>query len=132
MFRTQVIAIGKRNPPITILVSRDDRALAVSKRVAGGDVDRVGAFVVDDPRLVPVLEQAGLRVIDMSAVESGDSLQHSKFAASPILLQKLSRDARFGLGVEHRQAPNPGLLILDGAGLILDTPRQIFGTVTGR
>ncbi len=119
VFRTQIMAIGKRSPPITVLISRDDKALAVSKLIAG-NVDRVGAFVVDDPRIIPVLEQAGLRVIDMSVLQSGDPLQHAKFVASSALLQKFSKDLHSGLAREKSLRGNASLLFVDSTGALIE------------
>ncbi len=116
VFRTQIIAIGKRSPPITVLISRDDKALAISKLIAG-NVDRVGAFVVDDPRIIPILEQAGLRVFDMSLLQSGDPLQHTKFAASSELLQSFSKDLHSGMAREKSRRGGAGLLIVDSTGV---------------
>ena len=117
VFRTQIMAIGKRSPPITVLISRDDKALGVSKLIAG-NVDRVGAFVIKDPRFIPVLEQVGLRVIDMSVLQSGDPLQHAKFAASSALLQKFSKDLHSGLVREKSIRGNATLLIVDRTGAL--------------
>ena len=131
VFRTQIIAIGKRSPPITVLISRNDKALAVSRLIAG-NVDRVGAFVIEDPRFIEVLEQAGLRVIDMSALQSGDPLQHTKFAASSALLQKFSKDLHSGLAREKSLRGNASLLTVDSSGELLERRRDFYGTGRAR
>ena len=131
VFRTQIIAIGKRSPPITVLISRNDKALAVSRLIAG-NVDRVGAFVIKDPRFIEVLERAGLRVIDMSALQSGDPLQHAKFAASSALLQKFSKDLHSGLAREKSLRGKASLLTVDSSGELLERRRDPYGAVRAR
>jgi esterase/lipase superfamily enzyme len=77
LFRTQISEL----PPIIIkkiylLISKDDAALRVSRRIAGG-VPRVGATDVAQ------LEQFGVTVIDLGAIDDSSSGSHSKFAGSP-------------------------------------------------
>ena len=49
VFRSQIADMGKPHPQFTLFVSRDDRALAVSRRV-WGDVARLGSI---DPEQHP-------------------------------------------------------------------------------
>lgn len=65
VFRAQLRSLGRMSPPITVLVSSDHRALAVSARFAGGRT-RLGSVRVDDPRIQALAQEAGLRVIDIS------------------------------------------------------------------
>jgi esterase/lipase superfamily enzyme len=108
LFRTQ---IGLLPPSIRermyLLVSRDDSALRVSRRIAGG-VPRVGAADAAE------LEQLGLTVIDLSEIDDSSSGSHSKFAGSPEVVQLigagLNSAGRFG------ESTTPGLdQILAGA-----------------
>lgn len=78
VFRTQMQAIGPLDPPMTVLTSPDDRALKASSRLAGG-YQRLGAVDVKDPRLLEIASQARLRVIDISALDSGDRFHHDRF-----------------------------------------------------
>jgi esterase/lipase superfamily enzyme len=81
LFRTQISLLPK---PIIdkmyLLISKDDSALRVSRRIAGG-VPRVGAADAAD------LEKLGVTVIDLSAIEDSSSGSHSKFAGSPEVVQ---------------------------------------------
>jgi esterase/lipase superfamily enzyme len=77
LFKTQIELM----PPAVIkkmfvLISKDDSALKISRRLAGG-VPRVGAADAKD------LEDLGLTVIDLSEIEDSSSGSHSKFAGSP-------------------------------------------------
>ncbi|WP_370878556.1 alpha/beta hydrolase [Pararhizobium capsulatum] len=88
VFKTQWLAMGPDKPKFTIFVSRDDRALALSRRISG-NVDRVGQI---DPSQEPyrsALERSGITVIDLTAVKSGDKLNHGKFAESPEVVRLL-------------------------------------------
>jgi esterase/lipase superfamily enzyme len=95
-----------------LLVSRDDSALRVSRRIAGG-VPRVGAADTAE------LEKLGLTVIDLSAIEDSSSGSHSKFAGSPEVVQLigagLNNAGRFG----ERSTPE-----LDE--LLAGTPIRVF------
>lgn len=77
LFRTQ---IGLLPRPIIekmyLLISADDAALRISRKIAGG-VPRVGAANALE------LEKLGVTVIDLSEIEDSNSGSHSKFAGSP-------------------------------------------------
>jgi esterase/lipase superfamily enzyme len=89
VFRRQVAEIGPDRPQITIFVSRNDRALRLSSLIAGG-VARVGAVDLTRPENVAELESApGIVVLDLSALRTSDSLNHSKFAKSPAVVRLL-------------------------------------------
>lgn len=72
-----------------VLVSGDDRALTLSRRIAGG-VSRVGA--ADPERLASL----GLKVVDLSLIDDKSSANHSKFADSPEIVQLIGRGIREG------------------------------------
>lgn len=57
VFSQQIVDMGKQHPQFTLFVSRDDRALAVSRRV-WGDVSRLGAI---DPEQSPYKEELEIR-----------------------------------------------------------------------
>ncbi|WP_031252584.1 alpha/beta hydrolase [Mesorhizobium sp. LNHC209A00] len=108
VFGRQWTELGPKKPKFTITVSRDDRALAVSRLIAG-NVDRVGQA---DPSKEPYkskLEAAGITVLDLTNVKTDDRLNHSKFAESPEIVRLLGAqlasgqtltDSRVGLGDE--------------------------------
>jgi esterase/lipase superfamily enzyme len=114
LFRTQLEllppAIRER---MYLLISRDDHALRISRRIAGG-VPRVGAADVAE------LEQFGLTVIDLSEIDDSSSGSHSKFAGSPEVVRLigagLNNVGRFG---------EPETAGLDE--LLAGAPIRIFG-----
>ncbi|HEY0120685.1 MAG TPA: alpha/beta hydrolase, partial [Rhizobium sp.] len=82
VFGQQFAALGKDKPHFTLFVSRDDRALSLSRRISG-NVDRLGQI---DPTAEPYsseLEKQGITVLDLTKLKTGDGLNHGKFAESP-------------------------------------------------
>ncbi len=82
VFGKQWEQMGKDKPKFTLFVSQDDRALTVSRRIAG-NIDRLGQI---DPSLEPYrsnLEKEGITVLDLTALKGNDQLNHGKFAESP-------------------------------------------------
>lgn len=67
-----------------VLISENDKALAISRRIAGG-VDRVGDEPGDE------LAKLGVKVIDRSKVDDTSSLNHTTFAGSPEIVQLIGR-----------------------------------------
>jgi esterase/lipase superfamily enzyme len=90
VFKDQMRRVGRLDPPIILLLSKDDRALNVSSIIAGGK-DRVGRYG-DDAELAAL----GALVIDLTNLEGPDSARHSKFAAfaaiGPRLTEVLQKD----------------------------------------
>lgn len=84
LFRKQLSTIPRNVAPIYVLVSGDDRALAISRRIAGG-VPRAGDA---DPETLAGL---GVEVIDLTAVADRESIHHTKFADAPEVVQLTGR-----------------------------------------
>lgn len=114
LFRTQLGLLPRDvREKMYLLVSQDDKALRLSRRIAGG-VPRVGAANTAE------LEQLGVTVIDLSRIDDSNSGSHSKFAGSPTVVRLLGAGlksvSRFG------DDTTPALdQILDGV------PIRIFG-----
>ncbi|WP_408022044.1 alpha/beta hydrolase [Sinorhizobium kostiense] len=135
VFRSQIEDMGKQRPQFTLFVSRDDRALAVSRRV-WGDVARLGAI---DPEQSPYKEELAannITVIDLTKLNEGDRLHHTKFAESPEIVQLIGSrlstgqslsDSRLGLG-DHIVAATAGAAHTVGtaAGLVVSAPAAII------
>jgi esterase/lipase superfamily enzyme len=76
--------MGRDRPRLTLMVSGDDQALAVS-RLVWGDSVRLGAI---DPTVEPYrtqLERENVSVLNLSAVKSTDALNHGKFASGDVV-----------------------------------------------
>jgi esterase/lipase superfamily enzyme len=88
VFKAQLKRMGKPPVPYFVLVSRDDRALRLSRAIAGGK-ERVGAYSNDQE-----LAELGAIVVDLTELESLDGAHHSKFAQ----LAELSPELRASIG----------------------------------
>lgn len=114
LFRTQVAQLPQSiRSRMYLLISQDDIALRVSRRIAGG-VPRVGAADATE------LEKFGVTVVDLSEIDASGTGSHSKFAGSPEVVRLigagLNRNGHFG------DAGTPAL----GA-LLSGVPISIFG-----
>lgn len=139
VFRQQLADMGPDRPNFTIFVSRDDRALLVSRHLSG-NVARLGQIDINDPATRALLEKEGITVLDLSELRGGDSLNHSKFAKSPEVVRLLGdrliagqkiTDGTIGLG----EALGAGALSLSGtvgsaAGLVVSVPISIVDPET--
>jgi esterase/lipase superfamily enzyme len=94
VFRAQLASFGPDRPNIVVFLSREDRALRLSRGI-GGDVARLG---VADPAEKPWIEEKGVEVIDLSGAGGGDSLRHSKFAQNPDVVRFLGEELINGSG----------------------------------
>jgi len=106
LFREAIVDMGKERPGFTLFVSQDDRALALSRRIWGSTA-RLGAI---DPEQEPYrseLDRSGITVLNLSKLQTGDPLNHSKFAESPEVVRIIGRelaegqiltDSRVGVG----------------------------------
>jgi esterase/lipase superfamily enzyme len=116
VFRTQVSVVGPLTPPLTVLVSPDDRALAVSSRLAG-DRPRVGALNVAAPLMQEVARREGIRLIDISSLEAGGGFNHDRFVQFAL---QSGVTARGGGTVNSLQ--QAGAFVFNAAGAALSSP----------
>ncbi|WP_157961736.1 alpha/beta hydrolase [Acuticoccus kandeliae] len=84
LFRKQLAPLPVGDPPIFVMTSANDRALALSRSIAGG-VSRAGNT---DPEK---LAELGVNAVDVTRVTQGDRLQHSTFAQAPEVVQLIGR-----------------------------------------
>lgn len=139
VFRQQLADMGPRRPKFTVFVSRDDRALALSRRISG-NVDRLGQIDINNPAYREQLEEEGITVLDLSALQVGDKLNHSKFAESPEVVRLLGRrlidgqtvtDQDLGLGAElGTTALSVSNTVGSAAGLAISAPIAILDPST--
>jgi esterase/lipase superfamily enzyme len=126
IFKKQMMRYGKPDRPFVVLLSADDRALRFSSLIAGKQA-RVG-----DDANANELAALGVTVVDLSTVESGDKLNHAKFADNPVLVQLLGERLRLpeSLQPTQQQANERVNEIAGGVGqavgLIVTTPLKII------
>ena len=91
VFQSQVQAIGPLNPPLTVLVSKDDAALRLSSFIGGSGV-RVGALDIENPRVRDAALKAKVRIIDISQLQSPDGgMRHDRLFSLAALYPQLER-----------------------------------------
>lgn len=106
VFLRQFAALGPERPHFTFLVSRDDRALMVSRMLAGG-ITRVGAVdLAQEPYRSKLERMSDVTVVDLTKLRTGDRVNHSKFAESPQVVQLLGASL---LGGRNLDGQRPGL-----------------------
>ncbi|GLK84087.1 alpha/beta hydrolase [Ancylobacter defluvii] len=139
VFRTQVYDMGSPRPNITVFVSRDDRALSLSRRV-WGSTDRLGAIDPDKEPYKTEFERDNITVVDLTKLRTGDPLNHGKFAESPEVVQLIGQrlaegqsinDSRVGLG-DHIIEASAGAAAAVGtaAGVIVAAPVAVIDAKT--
>ncbi|WP_245439839.1 alpha/beta hydrolase [Microvirga aerophila] len=130
-----------RRPSITLFVSQDDRALALSRRVWGSEV-RLGAINPDQEPYRTQFEQSGITVLDLTKLRAGDPLNHGKFAESPEVVQLIGTrlaagqtvtDSRVGLGDRIIQVTaGAATAVGTAAGLAVSAPVAVLDPQTRR
>ncbi len=141
VFHRQMEEIGPKRPHVTIFVSSNDRALRLSRIISGG-VTRVGAIdLTREPYLSQFEKANDVTVIDLSALNNGDRLNHSKFATSPEIVQLLGGRMAAGQLIAEANAPaaqlgagaqGAGQAIGSVAGVVLSAPVLIFSSAASR
>lgn len=106
-FKTQLKSVHDIQDRFTVLVSNDDRALSLSRRLAGG-VSRVGATDPDE------LRKLGLDVFDLTDVEGSSSTNHTKFASSPDVVRLIGEGLSDGNTLSAQTAPSAIKTIVGG------------------
>jgi len=90
VFRSRMQVIGPLRPPMTILVSKDDKALLASSILAGAR-PRVGALDIADPRVRETVKKARIQIVDISRMNAGDSLHHGRFIGLAAMYPRLQQ-----------------------------------------
>ncbi|CAN2534165.1 hypothetical+protein [Methylocapsa aurea] len=88
VFSRQIAEIDEHRAIFTLFVSREDEALAASRRVWGDKV-RLGGI---DPQREPfkdTLAERRFKVVDLTDVKSSDPLGHGTFAQSPEIVRSI-------------------------------------------
>ena len=123
VFRSQLKVIGPLLPPMTILVSPDDKALAISRRISSGR-PRLGALNVDDPRVQEAARAYDLRIIDISKAKGSNQINHDRYVGLAALYPKLSAAFAARSNQNLRQA---GAFVFNTAGTVLSAPFTLAG-----
>ena len=111
---------GKPRKPFYIILSEDDRALFLSRTIAGG-VTRVG----DNPD-VAELATLGATVIDLTDLKATDATNHDKFAQLASVAPELRSTLARGIPANSRVS-DAGDKAASGVGAIVSLPITLLG-----
>lgn len=141
VFGRQLAEIGPKKPRFTLFVSQDDRALSLSRRISG-NIDRLGQV---DPTIEPYrseFEKAGITVLDLTKLQTGDRLNHGKFAESPDVVKLIGNrliagqtvtDSDVGLGERlGAVALGTAQTVGSAASVVVSAPIAVFDPNTRR
>lgn len=126
VFRTQLDVIGALPRPMTVLISGDDKVLALSTFLAGG-VERAGHLSGDDARVIAGAKKYNLRVVDLSRVDGGEGSNHSKVFKSAAVVAAVGDGLR--REAEGKSVPGGGVVsaVTDVGTSLLSVPVAIIG-----
>ncbi len=122
VMRKQLDVIGRLSPPLTVLVSKDDRALKAASLLSGR-TPRAGSLDVSDPRVRAAAVAHGVLIVDISDLPASNALNHDKFFSLAALYRSVATGSR---------TPNlgrVGAVILDTAGATVSSPFRIVSGV---
>ncbi len=87
--KTLIGGMGSNPPTFNLFISRDDKALAAS-RLVWGSTDRLGQIDLSQERYRQSLAgYKNMNIFDLTELQTGDSLNHTKFAESPEVVRFL-------------------------------------------
>lgn len=123
VFQAQMRVIGPLDPPMTVLVSRDDRALGVSGRIAGAR-QRLGELDVNDPQVQEVARTANLTVIDISGVSASDGFNHDRYVNFARIYARMAAE---GVVVPRGGLRRAGAFVFNAVGSAVSSPFRLAG-----
>jgi len=108
VFRQQMARLGSA-ARVSIFVSRGDRALSLSSRIAG-DRPRVGAMDPKNPQDAADLRALGVRVYDLSGFSNG-FIGHGAYADAPDVIRSIGAQL-----AEPRKEDSTSVAVIDARG----------------
>lgn len=125
LFRSQLEVVGRMRTPITLFVSKDDKALKISSFISG-EKPRAGSLNVDSPSVRDAALRYGLRIIDISSVKAADGVGHDRYANLAQLGPQLAQAGGGAVSV-----PEAGAFVFDVAASVISSPFRLAGAVVG-
>ena len=143
--RTQISDMGPIKPQFSLFVSRDDKALALSKDLFGSKA-RLGSVNVNAEPYRSQLAEERINVFDLTDLQAQDTLGHNKFATSPDIVRLIGSRLASGQAITDtheafsdrvfQRATGAVATFGDAAGLIASAPvaavdasgREIYGS----
>jgi esterase/lipase superfamily enzyme len=126
LFRRDIKTIGRLKKPIMILAAKDDRALALSRRLSGSTA--AGALDVKDPKVQDLAETDNLQIIDISSLKALTSTNHDRFVSFAAAYPELQK------ANESQSGPlaGAGALVLNGVGNVISAPFRLTSAALAR
>ncbi len=134
VFRRQIAKIGAHPSTFTLFVSRNDEALAVSRRFWGGR--RLGGVDLRQENYDREFQKDDITAIDLTNVKSDDLLGHGTFARSPLVVQAIGRRLSSGQALSDSQGGigdtlghvfvGAGSAVGSAAGMAVAAPFAVF------
>lgn len=135
VFRRQVEDMGPQRPRITLFVSQHDRALQLSRFISRGATRLGGIDLTRDAYQQQLAGLSGVTVLDLSAINAGDRINHDLYAASPHAVRLIGDRLLQGQVVTDSDMPAP-LVAVDtlgsAAGLLVTAPIRVFDAASPR
>lgn len=122
VFLAQIAVIGPLDPPMAVLVSKDDVALSVSEFISGKH-KRVGALDITNPRVSEAAKREHILIVDIGNLPASDTFLHDRFAELAALIP---RDAN-----QRGDLRQAGAFVFDTVGATLSSPFTLAGRVVG-
>jgi esterase/lipase superfamily enzyme len=120
VFKSQLRRFGKPQKPFYVVLSKDDRALFLSRTIAGG-VTRVG-----DASDTADLTALGATVIDLTDVKATDATNHDKFVQLASVAPQLRGILAQGINANHGAA-DASERAVSGVGSVVALPLTLLG-----
>ncbi|MDF2810177.1 MAG: esterase [Microvirga sp.] len=131
VFRRQIEDMGPQRPQITLFVSQNDRALQLSRIVSRGET-RLGAIDLTREEYQRELgDLSRLTVLDLSALRSGDRINHDLYAASPSVVRLIGDRLIQGQVITDSDV-SAADTIGSAAGFVVASPILIFDAAAKR
>ncbi len=121
VFKSQLRRFGKLQRPFYVVLSGDDKALWLSRTIAGG-VTRVG----DDTR-VAELAELGATVIDLTDVKADNPTNHDKFVQLAAVAPELRGVLARGIAANPRAVDLSESAAAGGLGAVVALPITLLG-----
>ena len=126
VFEAQVNALGRERPEISILLSTDDKALSLS-RVLSGNVGRLGGIDVNDEVYAEKISDIeGVRFVDLSELDDGGSLHHSKFAEAKEAIEYLGAEIAGSASAQRLSRQAEAVIVALSAAMENVAPRRVI------
>jgi esterase/lipase superfamily enzyme len=129
VFRRQVEDMGPKRPRITLFTAQHDRALQLSRFISRGATRLGGIDLTQEEYRRQLAQLSGITVLDLTAINAGDRINHDLFAASPEAVRLIGDRLLQGQVITDSDVPAPlaaAGAIGSAASLLVTAPIRVF------